>query len=157
VKRNPKRSKRRQETIQVWTYDQARRVLPYVTSIMRSLREAQLEAQQHGRTARRLAKQPGRPSRDQIIAQEEASRKAEAAKERFHEALEELHTLDVYCLDPLRGQALIPFAQEDQLAWYVFDLFAPEPMSFWRYHKDPLETRRPIAPERTPPSDSLII
>ena len=43
MKRNRKGSKQRRQTIQVWTYDQARQVLPYVESIMRSLRERQLE------------------------------------------------------------------------------------------------------------------
>ena len=47
--------------------------------------------------------------------------------------------------DPIKGQALIPFAQEDQLAWYIFDLFDGNSLHFWRYHKDPLETRRPLA------------
>ena len=43
------------------------------------------------------------------------------------------------------GLALIPFAVEKRLAWYVFDLFDEEdPLRFWRYHQDPLEKRRPM-------------
>jgi hypothetical protein len=146
VKRNRNGSRKRQETIQVWTYDQARRVLPYIASIMRSLREHRLEAQQEDRIVRRLANQTGRPDRTAILAHAQAEQAAREAKDRFHEALDELHTLDVYCLDPVAGLALIPFAVENRLAWFVFDLFdVDDPIRFWRYHQDPLETRRPIA------------
>ena len=151
--RKRKEAERRQETIQVWTYDQARRVLPYVASIMRSLREHRLEAQKQRLTAQRLASRPGRPGRQGLIAQEQCVREAREAEERFQEALEELHVLDIYCLDAIQGLALIPFAQEDQLAWYVFNLFESDGLQFWRYHQDPLETRRPIAPTPAAPTD----
>src|SRR5262249_6152749 len=71
VRRNRKEAKRRQETIQVWTYEQARRALPYVASIMRSLREHRLEAQQQRQTAERLANQPGRPTREMLISEKD--------------------------------------------------------------------------------------
>lgn len=145
MKRNRNGSKPRQETIQVWTYDQARRVLPYVGSIMRSLREYRLQATQARLEAQRLAEQPGRPSRTTLIALQEATRAADGADASFQDSLEELHTLDIYCLDPVQGQALIPFAHGDQLAWFVFELFDSSALRFWRFHKDPLETRRPIS------------
>jgi hypothetical protein len=126
---------------------------------MRSLREAKLEAMQHQLTARRLANQPGRPNRTILLARESALHEAAAADDRFQEALEELHILDIYCLDPVQGTALIPFAQENQLAWFVYDLFNKEPLSTWRFHKDPLEMRRPIAETLAGPSasDSMMI
>jgi hypothetical protein len=155
VKRNRKGSRKPPETIQVWTYDQARRVLPYVASIMRSLREYRLEAQQQDRIARRLATRPGRADRKAIMAHAAAEQGASEAQDRFHEALDELHTLDIYCLDPVAGLALIPFAIENQLGWFVFDLFDPgDPIRFWRYHQDPLDTRRPIAEVPAGPSDN---
>jgi hypothetical protein len=155
VKRNRNGSRKRQQTIQVWTYDQARRVLPYVASIMRSLREHGLEAQQQQRTAHRLAERPGRPNRTAILAHAAAVQGANEAEERFHQALDELHTLDVYCLDPVAGLALIPFAIEKRLAWFVFDLFDEnDPLRSWRYHQDPLETRRPIAETLAGPSEN---
>ena len=159
MKRNRNSSKGRQQTIQVWTYEQARRVLPYVASIMRSLREQWLEGQRHHLAARRLAKRPGRPGRDRLLAHAEALASAHQADERFQEALEELHTLDIYCLDPVCGLALIPFAQNNKLAWFVYDLFDRDPLRFWRYHRDSLETRRPIAEalEEPPESNSIII
>ena len=79
------------------------------------------------------------------------------ADERFHDALDELHTLDVYCLDPVAGLALIPFAVEKRLAWYVFDLFDEEdPLRFWRYHQDPLEKRWPIAEALAGPPEMTV-
>jgi hypothetical protein len=146
VKRHRNGSKKRSETIQVWTYEQARRVLPYVASIMRSLREYCLEAQQQQLTAQRMAERPGRPDRTAILAHTAVVEAGQEAEKHFHEALDELHELDIYCLDPTAGLALIPFAMEDRLAWYVFDLFdRSDPIRFWRYHQDSLETRRPIA------------
>jgi hypothetical protein len=125
---------------------------------MRSLREHRLEAQQQDRIARRLANQPGHADRMAIIAQTAAEQAAREANDRFHEALDELHTLDIYCLDPVASLALIPFAIENHLAWFVFDLFDPDdPMRFWRYHKDPLETRRPMAEVPTGPTDNSTV
>jgi hypothetical protein len=50
--------------------------------------------------------------------------KAELAEGHFNEALREPEALDVYCLDPTKGLAQIPFRQGDDLAWFVFDLCA---------------------------------
>jgi Uncharacterized conserved protein (DUF2203) len=156
VKRNRKGSRKRHESIQVWTYDQARRVLPYVASIMGSLREHHLEAQQHHVIADRLAKRPGRANRVVLLNQSDALQTANRAKDRFHEALDELHVLDVYCLDPVAGLALIPFAKDNRLAWFIFDLFdQSDPIRFWRFHQDTLETRRPIAEALAGPPDNL--
>ena len=159
MKRNRNGAKNRSQTIQVWTYEQASEIVPYVASIMASLREHRLEAQRHRLTASRLAQQPGRPHRAELIAHDDAIREAHRAEDRFHDALEELHSLDVYCLDPLQGLALIPFAKNDQLAWFVFDLFGGDKLAFWRFHQDPLDTRRPIAEalEGTSDSASMVI
>jgi hypothetical protein len=142
---NRKTSKRKKDTIQPWTYEQARRVLPYLRSIVQSLREHRVEALAEHRKAKEITDRPGRPDRSTLIAQEEALRAARAAEARFEAALEELHVLDIYCLDPIRGEALVPFVHDNQLAWYVYDLFDNEAFRFWRYHSDPLEARRPIA------------
>src|SRR5262249_58594037 len=113
--------------------------------IVRAIREHRLEALTRHREAKAIADRPGRPNRTALIALEEAARAARAADERFEAALDELHQLDIYCLDPVRGEALVPFVHDEQLAWYVFDLFDDEPFRFWRLHSDPLETRRPRA------------
>jgi hypothetical protein len=146
MKRNRRSgSKKQRQTIQVWTYEQAKKALPYVTSIVRTLRETALEARQNEVEARRLAKNPGRPTRTMLIDHEESKRASERASERFDQALDELHTLDIYSVDPVSGLALIPFAQGDDLAWYVYDLFDEQPIRYWRYHEDPMETRRSIS------------
>jgi len=157
VKRNRNGSRRRQ-TLQVWTYEQARSVIPYVRSIMKSLRDIQIESQNHSLRAERLAKRAGRPDRDRIINQQEALESADEASERFRRTLADLHDLDIYCLDAIRGLALIPFAQNKQLAWYVFDLFDKDPLLHWRFHDDPLETRRSVADLAKPPSgDNYVV
>jgi hypothetical protein len=160
MKRNRRRgSKKHRQTIQVWTHEQATRALPYVASIVRTLRDTALETQQHEFAVERLARTPGRPTRNTLIERDESLRAAERSRESFDQALDELHTLDIYSLDPVRGQALIPFAQGEQLAWYVYDLFDEQPLCFWRYHEDPLETRRSIseAPEGPAPDKTFIV
>ena len=144
MKRNPRRARRNQHTLRVWTFAEAQAAAPYLASVVRSLREHGLEALAQHRTAQRLAERPGRPDRAALIAQEEAAAEARRAEDRFRSAAEELKALDVYSLDPLQGQALVPFIHDGQLAWYIFDLFDEQPFRFWRYQSDPDETRRPL-------------
>ena len=144
MKRNPKRARRTQDALQVWTFTQAQAAVPYLSSVVRSLREHGLEALTWQRTRQRLANRPGRPTRSLLLAMQEADREADLAQDRFREAAEELHALDIFSLDPLQGQALVPFVHDEQLAWYVFDLFDSQPIRFWRYQSDPDETRRPL-------------
>ena len=143
MKRNSK-GKAREKTIQVWTYDQARGAVPYLTSVVRSLREHAVEALALQRQARQLAAKPGRPDRNDLIAQQEAERQARAADARLQETADELHALDVFSLEPVGGLALVPFVHDEQLAWYIFDLFDSQPFRFWRYQSDPDDTRRPV-------------
>jgi hypothetical protein len=153
VKRQPKGAKERAQTIQVWTYEQAQTAVPYISSILRSLREHALDALQHYHRAKRLANRPGRPDRATIIAQQEAEKDAHRADDRFRGALDELQEMDVYTLDPIQGQALIPFVHNDQLAWYIFDLFDAQPLRFWRFQSDPDDTRRPVTAMQRGPSE----
>jgi hypothetical protein len=144
MNRNRKGAARRRNTIQPWTYRRAQTALPYFASVMRSLREHKLEAIGHRLTAQRLADRPGRPDRATLIRHEEALHNAQKSEARYQEALDELQNIDVYPLQPVHGRALVPFVHKDQLAWFVYDLFDPEPLRFWRFHNDPLETRRPV-------------
>jgi hypothetical protein len=73
-----------------------------------------------------------------------AAKELDQADIELGEALDELKELDVYCLDPALGLALIPFGKGDDLAWYVFDLYAPRGIEAWRFQRDALETRRPL-------------
>jgi hypothetical protein len=153
MKRNPKGAKRERRQIRVYDFDEARAALPYLSSVVRSLREHRLDAVAHHRTAERIARRPGRPDRAALVAHAEATRAADEADGRLRDTLEELAGLDVYCLDPIAGQALIPFVRDEELAWYVFDLFDPEPLRFWRKHSDPMETRRPLAEAQAGPAE----
>src|SRR5262249_47400945 len=139
-------SKRKAREVRVWTYEQAKKAVPYITAVMRSLRDQRIEAQNRDRLSRRLADRPGRPDRAALLAQAEAARLAREAGDRFEDSMEELVALDVFCIDPIAGQAVIPFLHAKKLAWFVYDLFDEEDhLRQWRYHDDPLETRRPIA------------
>jgi hypothetical protein len=144
MKRQKRPSEPNEQVVQVWTLTQARKALPLVASIMRTLREDRLEAQAQQRRADRIAARPGRPDRDSRIAHEEALRSTGEFAAKFESGVQELLELNIYCLDPARGLALIPFAHGERLAWLVFDLFASEQMTTWRYHEDPLTTRRPL-------------
>lgn len=136
--------------IRLWTQPEAVKALPYVRSIVHSLREHWLDAQRKRLEAQRLG-QIARPNRKQLIATEDASAAQTKAEDAFNEALEELMGMDVFLLDPVQGVALIPFQQDEELAWYVFDWFDKAGLTAWRFHKDPLETRRPMpeAPKRS--------
>jgi hypothetical protein len=154
VKRNPKGAKQRSQTLQVRTFGQARAAIPYIASVVRSIREHALEALHQAQKVRRLKDRPGRPDRTALIAQQEAERLARAADDEFQDAVGELQQLDVYCLDPIQGQALIPFVQDEQLAWYIFDLYDSPQLRFWRYQSDPEDTRRPITAAQREAHDS---
>ena len=157
MKRQPKGAKERTQTIQVWTYEQALAATPYIASILRSLREHALEALQHYHRAKCLANRSGRPNRASIIEQHEAEKEARCADERFRDALDELQELDIYTLDPIQGQAMVPFVHNDQLAWYIFDLFDAQPLRFWRFQSDPDDTRRPVTAMQKGPSEATHI
>jgi len=145
MKRPSGKAKKRRNAVQVWTLSQGRTIVPYLKSVMASLREHKMRSQQQHMTLKRLTDKPGRPDRAQLIAEAEARQEAQRADEDFDTALAELEALDIYCLDPIAGQALVPTVHEDQLAWFVYDHFDDEPLRFWRYHTDPLETRRPVS------------
>ena len=145
MKSNRNRSKEPKETVRFWTYDEVRKASPYIASVLRSIREHQLEGKAHDRRAHGLATRLGRPTRSEMIAHTEEVRRAAEARELLGEAVEELHSLDVFCTDPVRGEAVIPFVHEEKAAWFAYDLFAEETPVSWRYHDDPMETHRPIA------------
>lgn len=144
------------QTVRLWTFAEAIKVEPYIASLMRSVREYRLEALRLGLAARRLADRPGRPDRKAILRQQEIVTEANRAEDNFHEALQELQDLDIYCLDPNQGLALVPFMHDHQLAWFVYDMFDSQPFRTWRYHSDALEVRRPIAEVLHVPAENTL-
>jgi hypothetical protein len=144
VKSNPRRTRRSRQSLRLWTLGEARAAAPYIASIARSIREYALEARNQRRLLKSLAEKPGRPDRAELIAQQDAGRDLARAEEQLRDAIEELEGLDICCLDPIGGQVLVPFVQDEQLAWYIFDLFDPHYFRAWRYQSDPEETRRKL-------------
>lgn len=139
-----RRTKRTRHTLRLWTFEQAQAAVPYLASVVRSLREHALTVQSLQRRLGALDNRPGKPDRALLIERDEVCRDRSHAEDALQQAIEELEALDVYVLDALRGQALVPFAHDDQLAWYVFDLFDDQPIRSWRYQSDPEETRRKL-------------
>ena len=128
----------------LWTYEAALSAVPYLCAVVRSLREDWLHVQSVRRQIQRLDSGPGRPDRQTLIRRAVAVQELDQADMKFEETFDELKAIDVYCLDPAQGLALIPFGKGDELAWYVFDLHSPQGLEAWRYHGDPLEMRRPL-------------
>jgi hypothetical protein len=121
---------RRHSLSRFWTCAQARAVVPYVASIMRSLREQRLECFRHHLAAKRLAGKPGRPRRDTLLAQEEAARAAGRADAKYHQTLAELHSLGFRCLDSVAGLAVLCVYHDEFVTEYVYDLFDSQPIRF---------------------------
>ena len=128
----------------LWTFAAAQAAVPYFSSVARSLREHYLEVLAKWRAVQLLRERHGRPDRQALIAEQEARCDLHKAEQDFQDALEELSELNVYPHDPGQGMALVPFLQDDQPAWYVFDLFDSQPIRSWRYQSDPEATRRPL-------------
>jgi hypothetical protein len=131
--------------MQLWSYSQARKAVAYLRSILKSLRNDWLEMQQGLRKLQRIDARDGRADRRALVERAETGRDCELAKARFEETWEELTAVNVYCLDPALGLAMMPFRQGDELAWFVFDLFAEEGLESWRFHADLFEKRRSLA------------
>jgi hypothetical protein len=151
MKRKHEQAEPKPVVLRVWTYPQAEKALPYITSIMGSVREHWLDAQGQQVRLKRLTGKPGRPDRTAILAREEASHEGHLALDRLHDALEELRRIEVFCIDPQHGLGVIPFVHDERLAWLIYDLFDKENYRQWRYHDDPPEKRRPIAEALEPP------
>lgn len=154
--RRPRKAKNRpMRVIRLWTYRQAEQAAPYLRSILQSLREHWLDSRSKRFSLEKLEKVPGRPDRATLLATETARHEVTAAEERFSDALDELARMDAFLLDPAAGVVLIPFNKDENLAWFVFDLFEKNGPKTWRLHEDPIEMRRPIeddvknAPEGT--------
>jgi hypothetical protein len=145
VKSNPRRTRRSRQSLRLWTIAEARSAAPYIASVARSIREHALEARGQRRLLKAFSEKSGRPDRAAIIAWDDANKQLSRAEDQLREAIEELEALDICCLDPIGGQVLVPFVQDEQLAWYIFDLFDPHYFRSWRYQSDPEETRRKLA------------
>jgi hypothetical protein len=130
-----------QITLRLWSLPEVEKAMPYLRAVMKPLRDQWLEIQRARLVVRRLADSTDFEANNADVIHD-AKLIANLAEDRFTQTLNELIAFDVYTLDPLRGIALLPFKYENELAWFVFDLFAPEGLDAWRLHSDPLEARR---------------
>jgi hypothetical protein len=121
---------RRQSLSRFWTCAEALAVVPYVASIMRSLRDHRLDYLRHHLAAKRLAGKPGRPRRDTLLAHEETVRAAGRADVEYHQTLAELNSLGFRCLDAVAGLAAVCVYHDEFVTEYVYDLFDSQPIRF---------------------------
>ncbi len=143
MKRRRDRS-RRMRTMRLWDWSEVTKAVPYLRSVIGSLREHWLEVLNAERQRDRLGKEKAPAKRELLLEIESREDERQRAQTRFEDALEELNRVDVFLLDSVRGLALIPFRKDDDLAWYVFDHFDADGVIGWRYHHDPIEECRPL-------------
>src|SRR5262249_46854432 len=124
--------------------------IPYFRALVRSLREHWLGMRQAHLQLRRLDARGVRPDRRALILREEASREAALAEERVVETLHELLALDGFCSAPVKGLVLIPCQEGDQLAWFVFDLFAPQGQELSRFQAESSQPRPALLTKLNP-------
>jgi len=152
------RKRRAEETIAVrlWTYAAAQGAVPYIRSLVGSLREGWLEMRQAQEQVRKIEARPGRADRDTLILLAEANADVARAESKLEETINKMVALSAYCIDPAAGLAVIPGMSKGVLSWFIFDLFDDRGLVAWRLHTDSLETRRPLAEfEETAPAETI--
>ena len=146
MKRNPGK-KRKQQLIQVWSYDQTIKALPYLLEVIRSLRENYLAMQFANHRLSKMGQRLGRPDRSVFIAKQEAQMDSETASSKYNQDVAELESMGMFVASPANGVVAIPFIEEEQLAWFILELYHEDHVVGWRYQSDPLDTRRAILPK----------
>jgi hypothetical protein len=135
---------KRLRILHLWTLNEVQKAIPYLRSVIGSLREHWLGTMNTQRTLELAAKHPDSHQRTHVFAREDMQDERQRMQHKFDDALDELNGIDVFLLDAVKGLALIPFRKDDDLAWFVFDQFVSRGLIGWRYHKDPIEECRPL-------------
>lgn len=146
MKRNPGK-KRKQQLIQVWSFDQTIKALPYLLEVIRSLRENYLAMQFANHRLSKIGQRLGRPDRSAFIAKQEAQSDSETSSSKYNQDVAELESMGMFVASPANGVVAIPFIEEEQLAWFILELYHEDHVVGWRYQSDPLDTRRAILPK----------
>jgi hypothetical protein len=131
--------------LRLWTLAGATKIIPYIHSLSKSLRDAWLEMRQAQSRVRHLEARPGRPDRETLVQLKESQHDIERAESRLEETIEEMLPLSAYCIDPAAGLVVVPTLCKETLAWFIFDLFDTQGLASWRLHSDPIEMRRPLS------------
>lgn len=156
------RSDNRMRVMNLWIWSDVVKAIPYLHSVVGSLREHWLDVLTAQKDLDKSAAREGLANRQQLLDDKALESDRVRAQEKFDDAIEELTKIDVFLLDPVRGLALIPFRKEDDLGWYIFDHFAKRGVIGWRLHDDPIDRCRPldlteVVPEgATPNADAVI-
>jgi hypothetical protein len=139
-----RRRAKRLRVLHLWTLPEVQKAVPYLHSVVSSLREHWLEVLHLKRKSELAGKQRQPDRRANLVLKQDLQEERGRAQRKFDEALDELNDIDVFLLDAVQGLALIPFRKEDDLAWFVFDHFAEAGLVGWRYHNDPFEECRSL-------------
>lgn len=131
--------------LRLWTFAGVSKAIPYIRSLVQSMRDGWLELRQAQERVRRVTARPGKPDRDSLILLEESQREVARTEARLEATIDEMMVLSAFCVDPGAGITVIPFMKGEELAWFVFDLFDDKGVNAWRLHSDPIEARRPLA------------
>jgi hypothetical protein len=143
MKRRHKKRAKNARVIRLWSLQEVGKAVPYLHSVIGSIRENWLDVQSLKREAVLVEKRiPAGTKR--LVALSRAKDDIDKAENRFAEAIEELSRVDVFLLDPVRGMAFIAFRQGEELAWFIFDQFEEKGLIGWRLHSDALEMCRPL-------------
>ena len=105
-------SSKRLRVLHLWTLPEVRKAIPYLRSVVGSLREHWLEVLNAQRRGDLAAKNPTSEKRTGLLATARLQEECQNAQRRFDDALEELNKLDVFLLDAVQGMALLPFRKE---------------------------------------------
>lgn len=147
MKRQPgKKGKKR--LLQTWSFDQAMKALPYLVDVTRSLRDNYLAKQFAQHRLHKISQRSTRPDRSRLIQMQQAQFDIDAAQSKYAADVQELESMGIFAVSPINGCVAIPFLEEEQLAWYVLELFHEETICGWRYQTDPIDTRRPLLPKQ---------
>ena len=144
MKRRRERS-RPMQVMHLWDRSEVTKAVPYLRSVIGSLREHWLEMINAERQLHRFDNDKAPFKRHQIIETEKRQVERQRAQDRFDDALEELIGVDVFLTDPVRGLAVIPFRNNDDVAWYCYDQFAKRGLVGWRYSNDPDDACRHLS------------
>ncbi|GEM_PF-286370 len=141
--------KGKKRLLQTWSFDQVTKALPYLIDVTRSLRESYLAKQFEKRRLNKISQVLtglGLTSqgRTYLIQIQQTQFDLDLASSKYESDAQELESMGIFVVSPSNGCVAIPFLQEEQLAWYVLELYHEETICGWRYQSDPIETRRPL-------------
>jgi hypothetical protein len=126
-------------TPQMWKLTQVLKALPLVRAILLDIREHFLENRYLSRRLAKLRAKPGRDTRKDYIAVQEAQKRIAENETKFYEAKEELETLGVFCHDVLNVVGMFPFVYSNGVcsiaAWFEYCPMGEQ--LYWRLDGEP--------------------